>query len=482
MLKRLGKDIAVYGAADFAFRLVGFAVFPVYAHVFTVQEFGIYALVSTTAGLVALFANLGLNNAVQRYYWDPETKRATQLELVSTGLSTLALWSSVVALAFAAGLFPARDVIATRYGVSWTIVLIALATIVPEQILQYCLDTLRLHFTPWKFVFVSFLKNLLGVAAGLVIILGLEGGLEGLFLGSLVGASAAVPVALVLIRRDLALAVSLGTARRLVAFGYPFIFAGLAYWLFGSVDRWMLAELSDATQLGLYAIAYKFGTAVLFLNSAFGQAWSPMAQKIRRDDVHYRAAYARLLSVWFFFLVVAGSTVALFGQEVLRLLTPAEYWAAAPVLGILVMGIVLSGTTQITAVGISIERRTQLFAFAAWTTALANIALNLALIPLWGAAGAAFATFLSYALLTLLYLFWSQRLHPIPLEKARLAYSAALVGGMVAVSAGLGSLEVSPTLILAKTTLLALMIVGGIVLGIVDLAAVRGAFRQRLRA
>jgi NADH-quinone oxidoreductase subunit M len=72
-----------------------------------------------------------------------------QPKLVSTGLSVLALWSCVVALAFAMSLYPARELLATRYGVSWPIALIALASIVPEQILQYCLDTLRLHFTPW---------------------------------------------------------------------------------------------------------------------------------------------------------------------------------------------------------------------------------------------------------------------------------------------------------------------------------------------
>ncbi len=478
MLRRLGKDIAVYGAADFVFRFVGFAVFPIYAHVFTVEQFGIFTLVVATAGIVALFANLGLNNATQRYYWDPQTERAMQPALVSTGACVLVLWSSAVVVGIGAALYPVRDAIDSRYGIPWTIVVIVLVTIVPEQILGYCLNTLRLHFTPWKFVVVSFLKNLLGVLMSLLLVLHFELGLQGLFLGAMTASVVAAPVALLLIRRDLTTAVTAATARRLVDFGYPFVFVGLAYWLFGSVDRWMLAELSDATQLGLYAIGYKFGSAVLFLNGAFGQAWSPIAQRMRRDEANYRTAYARILTVWFFILVVAGSAVALFGPEVLRLLTPAEYWDAAPVLGILAMGIVLSGTTQITAVGISIARRTRLFAFAAWTTALVNAGLNLALIPLWGAAGAAFATFLSYALLTVLYLYWSQRLHPIPLQRRQLGYSTALVIGLVAASACLGSLGVSPAGVLAKAAILGLMIAGAVHLRIIDLMALRGVLGE----
>ncbi len=480
-LGRLGKDIAVYGAADFIFRFIGFATFPVYAHVFTVEQFGIYALVSTTMGIIALVANMGLNNAAQRFYWDPETERSMQPTIVSTGLGVLMGWSFAVVLALVFGLYPVRELLSERYGVTWTIALLALATIVPEQALQYCLDTLRLHFTPWKFALVSFLKHLVGVVAGLILILAFDAGLEGLFLGGLIGAIISVPLALALIRRDLAFAFDGETARRLVAFGHPFIFGGLGYWIFASADRWMLAELSDATQLGLFAIAYKFGTAVLFLNSAFGQAWSPVAHKIRREDADYRRTFARILSVWFFFLALAGSTVALFGPEVLRLLTPAEYWPAASALGILVMGVVLAGTTQITAVGISISRRTRLLALAAWITALTNVGLNFILIPAMGAAGAATSTFLSYGVLTGLYLTWSQGLHPIPLEKAKLAYCAALVVSVAAASLALGQLEVSVTLAILKAAALAAMAGGGLVLGIVKLSSVRVALREGLR-
>lgn len=481
MLKALGKDVAIYGAADFAFRLLGFAVFPIYAHVFSVEEFGIYALVSTTGGIIALFANVGLNNATQRYYWDPQTTPAMQPILVSTGLATLITCSCGLVLLLIVCLQPAKEFIAVNYGIPWTIALIALITIVPEQILQYCLDTLRLHFAPWKFALVSFIKNLLGVMAGLTLIFVFDLKLEGLFLGGLVGAAAGVPVTLFLIRRDITLTYDSDTAKRMITFGYPFIFAGMAYWIFGSVDRWMLVEMSNARQLGLYAIAYKFAGVVLFINTAFGQAWSPFAMKLKRDDEQYRASFARVLSVWLFALTVVGSAVALFGGEVLRLLTPTEYWAASSSLGILVMGIVLSGTMQITAVGISLEGKTRLFAYAAWAAAFANIALNWILIPLWGADGAALATFMSYGLLTSLYLFCSQRLHPIPLEKAKLLYSLTLIVGVTGASVGLAGLY-SVYLVVVKLAVLVLMLAGGIALKIVDISFIRKLGGEKAQA
>lgn len=193
--------------------------------------------------------------------------------------------------------------------------------------------------------------------------------------------------------------------------------------------------------------------------------------KMRRDLPEYRRTYSRVLSVWYFMLVLVGATIAIFSSEALRLLTPTEYWDAASALGVIVMGVVVSGTTQVTAIGISLERKTRLFALAAWITAAVNVCLNVLFIPRWGALGAAFATFLSYVLLTTLYLVWSQKLHPIPLEKRNLSYCVGLTV-LVLVLAGSSMFTAPVSSILAKVTLLALMLAGAFALGILNLRSV----------
>jgi O-antigen/teichoic acid export membrane protein len=479
MLRRLAKDLAVYGAGDFVLKFLGFAVFPIYANVFTVAEFGVLALVAVGAGLVSLVVGVGLNNAVQRFYWDPSTEEEDRPALVSSGLVVLFLGSTIgVGIALTL-LYPARAALEGRYDVAWTIAVLALVTIVPAQILQYALDTLRLHFAKGRYLLVSFLKNLLGVLIGLVLILGLGHGLEGFFWGNLWGALVALPLALVLIRRDLTRSVRLVFARQLVVFGHPFIFAGLAYWVFSSVDRWMLAELSDNTNVGLYSIAFKFATLIVFVTTAFGQAWSPMAVQLMRDDPHYRTTYSRLLTVWFFMLALLGSAVSLFAIEILVLTTPSEYWSAALVMGVVVMGMVVSGTTQITAIGISLARRTSLLSTAAWITAAVNVLLNWLLIPRFGALGAGFATLASFGVLSGLYLYWTQRLHPIPLERAKLLYCAAITIGVVPIAYLFTIHGASLNAVLVKLALLALFLAGGVRLGIVDLPALYGMLRLR---
>ena len=77
---------------------------------------------------------------------------------------------------------------------------------------------------------------------------------------------------------------------------------------------------------------------------------------------------------------------------------------------------VLYGTTQFTALGISIKNRTDLFAKITWLTAIFNISLNVYFIPKFGVSGSTFVILLSYLLLTILYLFFTQKLLYIPFE------------------------------------------------------------------
>ena len=197
----------------------------------------------------------------------------------------------------------------------------------------------------------------------------------------------------------------------------------MAYWIFGSIDRWMLFYLRDTEEVGLYSIAFRFSLIPMFLANAFGQAWSPLAIKIKTNSPYkYKKIYGYTLVILLLLIIIASGSVSLFAGEILHLLMPKEYADSALTLSILSLGAIFQASQQITAVGISIEKKTFLFAKLTWITALLNIVANFIFIEYLGAAGAAIATFLSYLFLTLSYLYFTQKLHPIVLPKFRLCF------------------------------------------------------------
>lgn len=459
MLRALGKDVAIYGAGEFAFKFIAFAAFPIYAHVFSVAEFGLWGLLTVSASLLGYIVNMGVNQAVQRYYFDPD--ESDQARIVSTGMAQL-LVSGVVIVG--AALLISRfagDAIARSTGIDRLLLVLALATVLPDQVLQLCLDVLRLHFTPLRFLTVAFAKNMFGTGFALWFVLGTGGGLHGLFSGLLLGSLAALPVGLWLIRRELTWRVDRGLARALFAFGFPLTLTSIAHWIYTSMDRWMLVQLSNPVELGLFSVAAKYATIVTFVIAAFGQAWFPFAIRLSRDDPAHAAFYGRILPLLLFGLALIALGLGLFADEALMLLTPQPFWPAAALLPMLAAGLALFGTTLVTALGITISRRTIFSTIATVLAALANVLLNLALIPRFGALGAAGATLLSFGLLTAASLWATQRLHPIALDRLPLAYGLVLTLAV----------PLLPLLELPALTL------GGVALKLmILLAAVAGAF------
>lgn len=416
MGNRILKDTIIYGFSDFLFKLISFLTFPILAYALSVEEFGVMALLFTIAGLLNTFCNFGLNNAVQRYYWDSQTTKSEQPTLVSTGLILQLLITLILCILIVLLIYPIKGIIYQKYNISWNSLIFVIFALIPGNLLAYTTDVLRLHFTPSQFFILSLLKNTLNIGLTLYFVLVYNSGLDGYFGGALLASWLTVPPALWLIRKDLTLKLSIHFINELLKYGYPFIFVALASWIFSSMDRWMLGEISNTTEIGYFAIASKFASIPLFMSSAFSLAWSPIIIKLVKESREYRKEIGRIFTIWLYIMTLPTTIIILSSHELLIAFTPIEYHQAASTLIYLSVATLWQATTQVTAIGISLEKQTHYFAKITWVTAGVNLILNLLLIPHWGAMGAAQATMISQLLVTGLYLWLTQKLHPMELE------------------------------------------------------------------
>jgi len=433
MLRNLLKDSAIYGGADFVTKILAFFAFPIIAAALSPVAFGVLELIVTSTALLGLVVNCGLNNAVQRYYWDKDTVESDRPTIVSSGFITQAgfgVLMMILGIAAVPLLMP--QVEQAELPISWIALVAALVLMVFSQLSQFLLDVTRLHFAPWRFLSLSLLSRVLGIGLGVVAVVWLGWGVDGLLSVQAVAALISLPFGLWLIRKDLTPRINMAWIKELTRFGYPFIFAGLAYWVFGTMDRWMLAAMTNVGDVGVYSVAFRFASIVLFVSTAFGQAWSPYAMKLRTDHPDkYREAYAHVLLLLLFVMLVVGGGIALFSGELIGLIMPEGYGASAIPLAVLCFGVILQSTQQVTAVGISLEKKTFLFARLAWLTAIINLILNFVLIPSYGVNGAAWATMTSYLVLTGSYLFYTQKLHPLPIPWRKLIWILSLGGAVL---------------------------------------------------
>jgi len=417
MLHKIVKESAIYGSADFVSKLVVFFTFPIIAIALSPKIFGILELILTTIALLGIVMNCGLNNAVQRYYWDIDTKSVQQPIIVSSGMvAQLFLGVFLVIFSFPFLYFFYTSPYMQGMPITWVTLVASTILMIMSQWVQYILDVTRLHFKSWNFVIISLISRVGSALLGVFVVVYLELGVDGFLSVQVLAILLVIPLALYLIRKDLTFRVETIWTSKLIRFGYPFIFSGLAYWLFGSMDRWMIASMISIEEAGIYSISFRFVSIVLFVSMAFGQAWSPNAMKSRLESPKsYKGLYAKVFLILIFVMLTVGSTLSVFSGELIGIIMPEEYYGSAIPLTILCFGMIIQSTTQITATGISITKKTSLFANIAWVTAIINLSLNYILIPIYGIKGAAWATTISYLALTTSYAFFSQKLHPLPI-------------------------------------------------------------------
>jgi O-antigen/teichoic acid export membrane protein len=195
--------------------------------------------------------------------------------------------------------------------------------------------------------------------------------------------------------------------RQLLAWALPLGVATLIFAVYSRIDIVLLSKLASNEQVALYGLAYRVvdGLAVLpqFVLVTLLPEFARLSAKRGRFD--------ELLQKVFGGMQVAALAVVvpvvLFARETIDLIGGSGFRGGAPVLQLLMVGVALSFlSATIGQAFVALNRQDRLVPMTLGVL-VANVSLNLALIPVWGASGAALALALSEALhLALLWLFY----------------------------------------------------------------------------
>jgi O-antigen/teichoic acid export membrane protein len=460
-VRKLSSDFIVYGVGEFVIKAFSLVTLPMYTRVFTTDQFGILSYVVTLGGLLGALLVLGGDTAYARYFFEARTLEHRQL-ITSTWIGFLAAWSALICLL----ILPFSFAIAQfSFGNADSVpLLIAVLLAGPVTLVNLmCAQVLRNQFRAWTYTILNVASTIILVTIIVACVLWLRMGLLGVLGGTLIAQLLMLPIRLWTARSMFVPHFSFSVLGALLRFGVPLVPTSLAYWVFLTSDRVVLERLSTLEQLGLYSVANSVINLTNIAINAFGQAWTPHAIRLyeeHRDTA--AAAYGRVMTYLMagFGLIAVGLTV--FAPEILGVLTGPAYHSAASAVAPLAIALVAMASTQVTAGGITLAKKTAYLSIFAWVAAGANLALNLLLDGPFGMIGAAWATAVAYILLTLLYLVASQRLWAIAYEVRRTSAVIVLILGFTLLAGSLPS--GSPVLVVLVKTLWCLAYVGGCVL------------------
>jgi O-antigen/teichoic acid export membrane protein len=432
-LRRLATTGAAYTAASILSKVIAVALLPLYTRYLTPEDYGAAEILFAAVVLVSIVIRFGLIEAILRFYYKDDEDPTEVVAGTFAGLFWLSTLAALLVLPFADPLSQALLPGDSAPESAPELVRIAIGGLWVLTMWEFMLTLFRLEERARAFFLTTILNVVAAIALTVVLVVGLDEGARGLLLGSYATGAAFVLVLVALQWRRLSLRPDVPLLRRLFRFGLPTMPAEVSLYLLNFVDRLIIVRTLGLAEAGLYSLAVKFAQGVNVLVRGFQLAWPPLAYSIR-DDEEARRTYATVVT-----LFVAGTAFVvtgmwLFSRWIVRALAAPEFFDSYEAIGLISTAVTLYALYLVLVVILGRTGRTEFNFPAAIGALVANVALNLALVPSLGIVGAGLALVASYlVVLGMMYVF-TQRLFPVPYEWGRLLRVVLTVAVLVGVA------------------------------------------------
>ena len=394
-------------------RAVSFLLLPLYTNIFSTEEFGVFSLIFIFIAFSQFFYSYGMDASLMKFFVKNKNHKQIYSSIFitlffsSSFLSTL-IWifseplSLILLKANYSNLFKISSLILFLDSFSFRVLVIH-----------------RMEGRPYRYLSFVFLNVLISFISNYYLILKLNWGIEGALYSTLLGSISIFIFSLpILLNRVSINNFSFSTLKRLMIFGFPFLPSIIFQLIIDFSDRQMLAYITDLKTVGIYSSSYKIASIMLLLISGFRLGWEPFFLKLKNNKSLIISSVSNFVMFFLItvllFIILFIEPIIIYSNHILPFSIIGEnFWSSLPIIPIIMFGYLFLALYHLQMPGIFYYNKTFFLPFFRFLGALSNILLNLILIPYWGIYGAAIATSLSFAIMTMPMFIYTNRLFQI---------------------------------------------------------------------
>ncbi len=421
--KRLLTNTAVFTVGKLLSKLLVFFMISLYTACLSPDEYSTAELITGMANLLIPLACAGITEGIFR---SAAAKTGDKEAFFTNGLLVYGI-GSVIFLC----LSPLLGFVPFFEGGAWLIAAYVVVANLHSVVSQYLCAIGRTKL----FAGQGILNTALVFGFNILFLPVLDFGVTG-YVGSVILADLFTTVFLILFTRLWRAvkpkAVSRGTVAEMLRFCLPLVPTTLFWWITGVSDRYMVAWMCSEELNGLYAAAYKVPNLLIYAISIFDSAWK-LSVSAEDDPEACAAFYSKVWRAYTTLAFLGGGCLILASRLCARILFAVDYEAAWVYIPTLTFATVFTALCTFLGSVYFTSKKTIGSMLTALVGAVLNLALNLLLIPRFGAMGASVATFASYFAVCVLRLATARKLIPFRQEWGRLAVNTLLMGILAAV-------------------------------------------------
>jgi O-antigen/teichoic acid export membrane protein len=165
--------------------------------------------------------------------------------------------------------------------------------------------------------------------------------------------------------------------------GFPFMLGAFSLWLLAGVDRWIILNYLNESEVGVYSVAYRFASVyhplviIPLLNAYTPKIFEKFAQKEYKQKIYHLLSFA----------IVVFSILALITPYIAKFMIDKTYYDALPLIRPLVLGYGIFFLTQAIASILIYKKKIKLLTINVLVASFSNILFNLIFVSRWGLKG-----------------------------------------------------------------------------------------------
>lgn len=181
----------------------------------------------------------------------------------------------------------------------------------------------------------------------------------------------------------------------------PNIFHQISQIIMGQSDKVFILGLCGGADVAKYSAVYTFSTIIQMIWNAINEVWVPwLYRKLDAKEFKSINKYSRIYLWLFSFLTCV---ILLIASDFIWIIAPSSYSEAKDIIVPIILGTYFIFLYSFFANIEIFNKKNKYMAILTATVAIANIAGNALLIPIYGYKVAAYTTLMAYALLTALH-------------------------------------------------------------------------------
>lgn len=429
----------MYGLGSIVPRFLNFLLFPLHTRVFNPEDYGVVSYLYVFVAFLNIVYTFGMETAYFRFATKEGNDPKKIFNIAQTTVVVLSLTLSGIFILFAKPLASSLSIAGKEHYIIWLAIIMFIDGVVALPFAR-----LRLEKKPLKFAFARIVNVLILIGLNIYFFViadwlvqgeisfdikrltdaaatGSQYGIEYVFLANLI-ANAFYILFFIKILALWRPKIDKEIFASMFKYAYPVMLTGLAGMTNEMFSRWTLewwlpdnfyAGKSSMYAIGVFSAAYKYAVIMNLAIQAFRFAAEPFFFSNAKDK-NSPALFAKVNH--FFVIVTSFILLAVtINIDLLKFLVGGEsYYEGLVTVPILLAGYLFLGVYYNFSVWFKLTDKTYYGTLITVGGAILTIALNFALIPVWGYVGSSWASLACYFSMAVACYLIGQKYYPIP--------------------------------------------------------------------